>query len=208
VTRRRAKKVATPSIFFAALLGALAGPARAAPPDARLALELAKPRIERIDAGFTQVESDDERIVHAELLPSGELLLEPKAAGVTRVFLFTDRLVRALEVAAGVPLPPIDPAPLAPCAKPLITAACYPAWRDTLQHLAAQDAPKLELELDGEQEQVKAAQAALAQAGMGQVQLAFSPFGVKLKGAKDAAEEHRALRAIWPWMLGPLRLDR
>ena len=203
----RRQIVGTPIIAIACLsLAAL--PARAAPPDARLELPAGKPRIERVDPSFSVAESDDESIVHAELLPSGELLLEPRGAGTTRVFLFAPRLVRAIEVAAASPLPAIDPAPAAPCAKAHITPACYAPWRKRLLHLPAADAPALEFELEGQQESLKAAGALLVQAGLGGVTLRLSPFGVKLAGAKDAAEERRALRTIWPALLGPLRIDR
>jgi hypothetical protein len=174
----------------------------------RLALSVGTPRIERVDESFTAVLSDDEAIVHAELLPSGELLLEPRGKGTVRVLLFAARLVRALEIAVGVPLPSIDPAPVAPCAAPRITAACYAAWRVHLQHLPAADAPPIAFEIEGVQEQIRQAQAALAKAGLTKITLAVSSSGVRLKGVADANEERRALQAIWPWLLGPLRIDR
>jgi hypothetical protein len=192
------------------LWGTIATAARAAPPDARLAIELGAPKIERIDPSFTVVESDDETVVRAELLPSGELLLEPKHRGTTRVFLFAPRLVRVIEISIGEPLPAIDPAPALPCAKPLINVACYPAWRTHLQHLLASDAPPLELEIEALQEELKQATAALGKAGLN-LSLAINAFGIKIKSGKEVAEpglERRALRTIWPFILGPMRLDR
>jgi len=200
------KSVCIQTIFFLGIL-AFAGAVQAAPPDARLTLEEGKPRIERIDGSFTVAESDDEKTVHAELLPSGEILLEPKGRGVARVFIFADRLVRVVEIAVGVALPESGPAPEKACAKARITAACYPAWRVHLQHLESKDAPPIEFEIDGLQAEVKEAQAALDQAGV-QAQLQASAFGVKLKGIASAAEERKGLRAIWPLWLGPLRVDR
>ncbi len=182
--------------------------AQAAPPDLRLALAAGAPRIERIDPSFTAVETDDPAVIHGELLPSAELLLEPKGKGTAHVFLFAERLVRVIEVAVAVELPPSEPPPAPPCEKPRIKPACVAAWRARLLHLDARDAPPLELELEAMQEEVKQAQAALEKAGLGKLQLSASPFGVKLKGAADAAEERRGLEAIWPWMLGPLRIDR
>ena len=155
LTRRRIVGIA---IIGIAIISPLR-PARAAPPDVRLALSVGTPRIERVDESFTAVLSDDEAIVHAELLPSGELLLEPRGKGTVRVLLFASRLVRALEIAVGVPLPAIDPAPVGPCAKPRITPACYAAWRLHLQHLPAADAPPIEFEIEGVQEQIRQAQA-------------------------------------------------
>ena len=49
--------------------------------------------------------------------------------------------------------------------------------------------------------------AELRRAGLGQVEVAISPYGVRLKGVRDEAERRKALRAIWPAILGPLRLD-
>jgi len=200
------KSICIQTIFFLCVL-VFANPAQAAPPDVRMALEEGKPRIEHIDGSFTVAESDDENVVHAELLPSGEILLEPKGRGVAHVFIFADRLVRVVEIAVGVALPEIAPAPDKACAKPRINAACYPAWRVHLQHLESKDTPPIEFELDGLQAEVKEAQAALDRAGI-HAQLQASAFGVKLKGVADAAAERKGLRAIWPLWLGPLRVDR
>ena len=58
------------------------------------------------------------------------------------------------------------------------------------------------------QAEARAAQAELEGAGLRHVQLALGPFGVRLKGARDDAEKRRALRAIWPAILGPLRVEQ
>ncbi len=204
LSRRRIVGIAIIGIAIISPLRA----ARAAPPDVRLALPVGTPRIERVDESFTAVLSDDDAIVHAELLPSGELLLEPRAPGTVRVLLFATRLVRALEISASVPLPAIDPAPAGLCAKPRITPSCYAAWRLHLQHLPAADAPPIEFEIEGVQEQIRQAQSALTRAGLTKISLAVSSSGVRLKGVADPSEERRALQTIWPWLLGPLRIDR
>lgn len=176
-------------IWLAALL-------LAAPPDARIALRLRAPHIEKVAPGFGAVETDGD--LRAELLPSDELLLEPRARGVFHVFLYARRFVRVLEVAVDVPLPP---APAGGCAV-VRDAATY---EDCLAK-AAPDG-KITFELEGLQAEAKAAQAALGRGGLAHVSVALSPYGVKLKGARDEAEKRRALRTIWPWLLTPLRLD-
>jgi hypothetical protein len=186
--------------------------AHAVPPDARLGLQGRKPQIEKVDTAFTAVEVDAPDVVRAELLPAGELLLEPRGPGVARVFLFAPRVVRALEVAVDVALPqPEDkPAP-AGCAAAsearVVSQACYDHWRARLQHLVARDAPALAFEDAGLLAQLKAAQAELQRAGLGSIQIAASPFGVRLKGAQDEQQRRAALRAVWSAVLGPLRLD-
>ena len=76
-----------------------------------------------------------------------------------------------------------------------------------LRHLPASDAPPLTFEIEGLQAQAKAAKALLLSAKLGKLDVSFSPFGVRIKGAKDEAEKRRALVIIWPVVLGPLRLD-
>jgi hypothetical protein len=166
------------------------------------------PRIEKMNPDFTVAESDDESVVHAEILPSNELLLEPKGAGVARVFIYGTRLVRVIEVAFDAPLPPADAKPPKSCETKRIGPACYLPWRNYLLHVPASEAPPIDLELETVQAELTAAQAALGKAGMNSVVLRYSPFGLALKGTKDAAEERRALQLAWPWMLGPLRVDR
>ena len=192
---------------IAATVLSFAAPALALPPDARLELSGKAPRIEKIDDGFTAVEVDDPRVVRAELLPSGELLLEPLAAGEAHVFLFAKRLVRVVEVAVGRPLAAPAPPPGGFCALPSLTAQCYAAWRERLRRLPASEAPKLSYELEGMQAEAREAGVLLAAAGLGKVQFARSAFGVKLKGTKDDAERRAALRAVWSAVLGPLRID-
>ena len=89
----------------------------------------------------------------------------------------------------------------------MITKECYSVWRERLAHLAAADAPQLSYELEGLQEEAKAAGGLLAAAGLGHVQLSRSAFGVRLKGRKDAAEKRAALRAVYGALLGPLRFE-
>ncbi len=169
----------------------------AIPADARLSLHGGDHRIEKISPGFEAVETEGP--LRAELLPSGdELLLEPTGQGVARAFLFARREVRVVEIFIDTPLPPL------PLRKPLCAtvkdAACYAQFRNAPQ-------PKMIFELEGMQAEAKAAQEELQKAGLTTVQVALSPWGVKLKGTKDEAEKRRALRAIWPAVLGPLRLD-
>jgi hypothetical protein len=123
------------------------------------------------------------------------------------VFLFARRLVRVVEAAVEVQLPAPAPAPAGLCALPVITEKCYPAWRERLSHLAAAEAPQVSYELEGMQQEAKAAGALLAAAGLGHVGFARSALGVRLKGAKDAAEKRAALRAVYGAVLGPLRFE-
>jgi hypothetical protein len=166
-----------------------------------------QPRFEKLGPEFNAAEVDDPKVLRAELLPSGELLLEPLAPGQARVFLFARRLVRVIEVAVDEKLPAPSPAPQGLCKTPVITKECYSIWRERLAHLAPESAPQVRYELEGLQEEAKAAGARLAAAGLGHVQLSRSAFGVRLKGAKDAAEKRAALRAVYPALLGPLRFE-
>ena len=195
------------SLSLPALVCSLSLPALALPPDARLELTGKAPRIEKIDDGFTAVEVDDPKVVRAELLPSGELLLEPLAAGEAHVFLFARRLVRVVEVAVGRPLAAPAPPPAGLCALPSVTAQCYAAWRERLRRLPASEAPKLSYELEGLQAEAREAGLLLSAAGLGKLEFARSPFGVKLRGVKDDAERRTALRVVWSAVLGPLRID-
>jgi hypothetical protein len=197
-----------------ALLALAAGAVQAVPPDARLGLQGRKPHFERIEGEFLAVEVDPPEILRAELLPSSELLLEPRAPGLARVFLFAKHLVRVIEVAVDVPLPAADPALAVPppaCLEQgsgarVASTACYEYWRARLRTAIASAAPPVTLEGDGLIAELKAAQLELERAGL-KVKLALSPFGVRLIGARDDAERRRGLRAIWPVLLGPLRMD-
>jgi len=167
----------------------------AIPADARVMLHAGAYRIEKISPGFDAVETEGP--LHAELLPSGdELLLEPQSRGVARAFLFARHEVRIVEVFIDTPVPP--PAPKPACAT-VKDAACYQQFRASPQ-------PKMVFELEGVQAEAKAAQEELSKAGIANIEIAISPWGVKVKGAKDAPEKRRALRAIWPAILGPLRI--
>lgn len=177
------------TLLLAALLVAM-------PADKRLTMRPGAPLIERADAGVLAVEAEPP--LHAELLASGELLLEAPQPGVFRVFLFSKRQVRAWEVAAGVPLPP---APPGGCTE-VRDDATYEACRKIA---GPQD--RIRFDLEGLQAEAKAAQAVLAKAGLSSVQIALSAWGVKLKGTRDDAEKRRALALVWPFVLGPLRLD-
>ena len=170
----------------------------AAPPDATVALRAGVSRIQKIDWPLPEaVETTGP--LRAELLPSGnELLLEPLSKGVGRAFVFTRREVRVIEAYIDTPQPPESRA--APACATIKDAACYAQFRASPQ-------PKMTFELEGLQAEAKAAQEELAKAGLAQIEVGISPWGVKLKGARDAAEKRRALRAIWPAILGPLRLD-
>jgi hypothetical protein len=167
----------------------------AVPADARIGLHAGEHHIEKIDPADAV---ETEGPLHAELLPSGnELLLEPSAKGVAHAFLFSRRQVRVIEVLIDTP----PPAPAARPSCPAVTdAACYAQFRAAPQ-------PKMVFELEGVQAEARAAQEELAKAGLAHIQVALSPWGVKLKGVKDDAEKRKALRAIWPAILGPLRLD-
>ena len=168
----------------------------AIPADLRLSLHVGEHHIEKIDWRAESVETEGP--LRAELLPSGnELLLEPSAKGVGRAFVFTRREVRVVEAFIDTPLPP---PPGKPACASVANAACYAQFRAAPQ-------PRMVFELEGLQAEAKAAQEELAKAGLPNLEVAISPWGVKLKGAKSDAEKRRALKAIWPAILGPLRLD-
>lgn len=190
----------------AALLLA-ASAAGAVPPDARLLLSGPKPRIEKIGPGFIAAEVEPAGVLSAQVLKTDELLLEPKGTGVARVFLFAAHVVRVLEVAIDAPLPQAPPVP-ASCLRDgearVDSAACYEAWRKRLAH--ADKAPAISFEGDGWMAAARAAQRALDEAGLKHVQAALTGYGVRLRGARDEPERLKALRALWPAVLGPLRL--
>lgn len=168
----------------------------AVPADLRLSLHAGEHRIAQIDWRAESVETEGP--LRAELLPSGnEILLEPLGKGVARAFVFTRREVRVIEAFVDTPLPPPGERPACETVK---DAACYAQFRVAPQ-------PHMVFELEGLQAEAKAAQSELARAGLAHIEVAISPWGVKLKGAKDAAEKRRALKVIWPAILGPLRLD-
>ena len=168
----------------------------AIPADLRLSLHSGEHRIERIDWLAEAIETEGP--LHAELLPSGnEVLLEPSAKGVARAFVFTRREVRVIETFTDQPQPPPGEKPSCAVVK---DAACYAQFRAAPQ-------PRMVFEMEGLQAEARAAQDELARAGLKNIEVAISPWGVKLKGARDAAEKRRALKAIWPAILGPLRLD-
>jgi len=168
----------------------------AIPADARLTLHAGEHRIERIALAAETVETEGP--LHAELLPSGnELLLEASAKGLARAFLFARHEVRVIEVAIDTPFP--DPGPEPTCAT-VKDAACYAQFR-------AHPMPKLTFELEGLQAELKAAQEELNRAGLAHVSVAISPWGVKIKGEQNFVEKRKALRIIWPTILGPFRLD-
>ena len=177
------------TLLFAALLVAM-------PADKRLTMRTGAPLIERADAAVLSVEAEPP--LRAELLASGELLLEAPQPGLFHVFLFSKRQVRAWEIAVGVPLPP---APPGGCTE-VRDEATYEACRKIA---GPQD--RIRFELEGVQAEAKAAQGALAKAGLPGVQIALSAWGVKLKGPRDETEKRRALAVVWPFVLGPLRLD-
>ncbi|HUJ26870.1 MAG TPA: hypothetical protein VLW85_12680 [Myxococcales bacterium] len=135
--------------------------------------------------------------VRAELLPSGnEVLIEATGRGIGHVFLFDRHELRVIEVAVDVEPPPPGPVPACETVK---DAACYEQFR---RH----PMPRMTFELEGLQAEARAAQKLLDDAGL-KVTVGLSPWGVKLKGAKDEAETRKALVAIWPAILGPLRFD-
>jgi hypothetical protein len=168
----------------------------AVPADKRLSLYAGSHQIEKLDLVVLAVEAEGP--LHAELLPSGnELLLEPLGPGIARAFLFARHEVRVIEIAVDTPFAPAAPPPSCTMVK---DAACYAQFR-------AHPPERIIFEIEGLQAEMKAAQEELRRAGLGQVEVAISPYGVRLKGVRDEAERRKALRAIWPAILGPLRLD-
>ncbi len=170
----------------------------AIPAEQRLSLHAGARVIEKVQSGVLAVEAEGP--LRAEMLPSGnEMLLEPQAKGIARVFLFARHEVRVIEIAIDTQFPEAGPAPSCAVVK---DAACYAQWR---AHFPADK--KLIFELEGLQAEARAAQEELARAGLPHIEVGISPYGVKLKGARDDAEKRKALRAIYPAILGPLRLD-
>jgi hypothetical protein len=166
-------------ILLAALLLAI-------PPD----LRLPAPKIQKIDEGAVAVESEGG--LHAELLPSGnEVLLEGKAG---RVFLFYRHSVQVIEI--GLQQPDSEPPQCAPIADEKTYRECLQRPGRTVQFT-----------LEGLQFEARAAQKRLDDAGLAKITLQLSPFGIRLKGARDEAESRKAIVAIYPAILGPLRLD-
>lgn len=144
----------------------------------------------------TAIAVDCDGPVHAELLPSGnEVLIEATGRGIGHVFLFDRHEVRVIEVAVETA---VETGPAPACAT-VKNAACYEQFR---KH----PMPHMVFELEGLQAEAKAAQKLLDDAKL-PITVAISPWGVKLKGAKDEAQKRKALMAIWPAILGPLRLD-
>ena len=166
-----------------ALVLALAGPG-----DKRLSLQPGQRRIREDRSGA-------EAVAGAELLPSGnEVLIEKPGL----VFVFYRRDVQVFEVADR-----FTPRAPKPTGCPVIRdASCYEKWR-----AAAEPNNKLVFELEGLQAEARAAQKELDSAGLTHVKLALSGAGVKLEGARDEQERRRALQAIWPAILGPLRFE-
>jgi hypothetical protein len=168
----------------------------AVPAEKRLSLHAGDHRIEKLDFAVEAVEAEGP--LRAELLPSGnELLLEPSGPGIARAFLFTRHEVRVIEIAVDAGFPAAAPPPTCPVVK---DAACYAQFRASPQ-------PRMVFELEGLQAEARAAQRELDRAGLRHVSIGISPYGVKLTGARGEAEKRKALRAIWPAILGPLRLD-
>jgi hypothetical protein len=200
-------------LLAAAALLCAAPAALALPPDARLEVFGRAPVIQKIDSGFAAVEAEPEGVLRAELLPTQELLLEPRAQGLARVFLFAGRIVRVIEVAVDQMLPPASGAPLPPACVAadktarIADARCYEAWRERLQHAVASEAPALEFGEAGLRAQLAAAQGELDRAGLKGARVAVSSYGLRLLGLPDEAARRRALRAIWAAVLGPLRID-
>ena len=168
----------------------------AIPVDRQLTMSAKKPHIEHVDPGTVSIEVEGD--LHAELLPSDEILLEARKPGVSRVYLFSKFLMRVYEVAVDAPLPPPGPGGCAP----VIDSKSYEACRARIG-----PGEKVVFELEGMQAMAKAAQALLEKAALPQIQAGFSPYGLRLKGARDEAERRRALIAVWPALLGPVRLD-
>lgn len=167
----------------------------AVPAEARMSFHAGSQAIEKISPDTEAVEVEGP--LRAELLPSGnEMLLEPLGKGIARVFLFAPREVRVIEIAIDAEFPPSALPPVCPTVK---DAGCYQQFR-------ASPPSRIVFEPEGLQAEARAAQEELEKAGLAHVRLALSPYGVKLTGARDGKEKRRALRAIWPAILGPLRL--
>lgn len=188
-------------------LCALPSRAQAAPPDERLALTSNTPKILKLPAEYDLALSDTPAVARTELLPTGELLIEPVSKGEAHVFVFQRRLVRVYELAVDQPLAPADPAPEGACQKPVIDKPCAAPWMKHLQHLTTAELPKFHSEIEGLQELAKMAQALLTKARLGHISIAISPYGLRIKDAKDDDERRRAIMAVYPAVLGPLRLD-
>ena len=241
-----APPIALPLLIALALLIGIALPVLALPANQSLELKPKQLRFERPPFGEVSTASaalvDDANVASAELLPSGEVLIEARTPGLAQVFIFGKREVEVVRVvvlprpaapegtrpaldrsaspAGGLPRAGATDQQRAACLARSLpgapiqipTPACYAVQVERLTRQEAVEAPpaampRFVFDLEGLQAEAKAAQALLDQAGLSQVRVALSPFGVKLSGAKDDEEKRRALIALYPAVLGPLRLD-
>ena len=216
------------ALWLCALPLAVALPAAAVPANQAIELKAAGVRFEKAPFGEVSAASevlvDDASVVTAQLQRSGEVLIEAKKSGSAQVFIFGKREVQVVRVVVlprpaenlGAPPPAgvtekeraaclAEATPEAPIL--IASAACYAVQRERLAVMSDSNLPRLVFELEGLQAEAKAAQALLDKAGLAQVQIGLSPFGIKLTGAKDEEEKRRALVALYPAVLGPLRLD-
>jgi hypothetical protein len=148
-------------------------------------------RIQKIDEGALAVECEGP--LHAELLPSGNEVLLEGASG--RAFLFYRHVVKVIEI--GPQRPDSEP----PKCTPIADQSCYAQW------VSFGGGQQIQFTLEGLQAEARAAQKLLDEAGLAKVQVQLSSFGIRLKGTRDEAESRKAVRIIYPAILGPLRLD-
>jgi hypothetical protein len=195
--------------------------ASAWPVDQALTLEPGKETFQKLTA-VDWAESQDPSVVGAEALSqSGELLLTPHKAGVTRVLLYAEGRFAVWRVMVG-PIEPQDYAPQLSAAKKAcpdlkvvegaergLTAtvkdtACRKALRDLLRTHAFL---AKELDVTFEVEQLQAQLEEFSAAMPPGLSVRYSGAGLVLSGKTDRAGHHQALWALFDRAVGRVPLE-
>lgn len=203
------------------VLALAALPAGAAPFDREVHLVPGgPPHFERF-AGLARLSTSPPDRLHAEQLPSGEILLEGRAPGEAVLFLQADGAIRAWRVVVGeVPEPDVAAATETArracgglgtedgrIAVRLGSEACRAAVVTLSRRLPARELV-VQLDEKGLRAQLAAQQAAFAAAVPGaEVRLAYLGATLRLSGRIPRPALDAALRAVWAVTAGPLLLD-
>ncbi len=203
-------------------LGA-AAPASAAPADRRIEIEPGETRIERLGPVARLHVEDPERL-HAEMLPSGEVLLEGRTVGVTHVFFHGQSWVYVWRVFVGAhPDPEAREAALRAVAAKcpgtrqdasvlrvrIGDAACQEAVVRASRHLLAKEL-EVTFDTDGIRAQLSAQEEAIRKMRPDLTDLRFVYLGGSfgIRGRVATWEEVDAMvRTAWRAAAGKLLLD-
>ncbi len=167
----------------------------------------------------------DPAVLHAERLPTGEVLLQAKAKGATDLFLFGDTWAQVWRVRVDTPPRPGKAKALAAARKAcpglktsddgavaatVSTAACVGALMALAPHLLRSEL-SLQWTPEGLEAQVARMQAVLTRAApklAAKLTLGFLGVNLHLGGTlASVAELDRALQILWGASAGPLLLD-